>query len=274
MTTTNVISENFKSVAQLVEPEKLKLNSKFIRIASHIYFMFYHPYQHSSEPISPHNILEQQEQKQIDNSSSTFFKEFDSEKNWNKIIFGGNSSSDISKSVRKTLKEFSYTENSSDPSNVTYSMALRNYLNTNLKVSSALSTNRLDTPSDIYLKVHSCLYDSNGEKMMCEISDLIDDSVNSKGEKNFGFGVDVLRLFAASLDQSKILIKSGHCGTLAVTVTSEMFQSKQREIKLFRQVYEECFKITQDYSEMFDPCSYIEDDYSSFGNLNNNQKLY
>jgi hypothetical protein len=48
-----------------------------------------------------------------------------------------------------------------------------------------------------------------------------------------------------------------------------MFNSKQREIKLIRQVYEECLKVTQNDSGMFDPSDFDEGEYASLGKFSN-----
>lgn len=205
LTAKNVITKDFKPALRLVEPEKLKFNSNFMKIASHIYFMFYHPYQHLSEPISSQNILEEQEQKQIENSSENFFKEFNSDTNWTEIISGTKPSEKSPKPSRKTSKEFTFTENSSSPNNISYSLVLRTFLNENSIDLSMEIPEQDETPSDVFVKLHSCLYSSDNKKMMVEISDLIEGVMNLKGERNFGFGVDVLRLFAASFDQSKII---------------------------------------------------------------------
>jgi hypothetical protein len=206
ITAKNVITKKFKPALKLVEPEKLKFNTHFMKIASHIYFMFYHPYQHLSEPVSYQDMLLQQDQKQIENSSETFFKEFDSDSNWSDIISGTEPSSSNDKLANNTVKEFSFTENSSNPNNITYSMVLKTFLSENADDLSMMPHNQNDTPSDVFIKLHSCLYNSDQKKMMVEISDLVEGVMNLKGERNFGFGVDVLRLFAASFDQGKIVI--------------------------------------------------------------------
>lgn len=81
------------------------------------------------------------------------------------------------------------------------------------------------------IKTHGIIFDEEGNKMSKSLNnyidptDIIEGTKKLSGEREYGFGVDVLRLWSAIMDSDK-----------ALTIDNHQLQEIQKELKMIRQI--------------------------------------
>ena len=187
----NVITRKFKKVHRMVHLEHLKFNRVFLEICSHIYFLFYHHYDLSTDQETP--LLEHSQTPLLD----SFLEGSDEIES---VISGFNNKLYDKEGFK--FKYFSFCENNLNPKSLPFSLALQSLLGDH-EIPDEKGNLSIFKEQDLEVKVHSGVVNYNEEELDNDVVDLILGNKLDDGSRQYGVGVDTLRLLISALDQGK-----------------------------------------------------------------------
>jgi hypothetical protein len=171
-----------------------------MEICSHIYFLFYHDYAFDHQIDDDTVLLENNENKQ------PLLESFLEGSNEIENIISGESfeSKDTqSESQQTNFKYFSFCENNLNPKSLPFSLALQSLLNEANYLEEEENQDSISQfkEQDLELKIHSGLMNMNDEELDNDALDIILGNQRDDGTRQYGVGVDTLRLLVSAMDQ-------------------------------------------------------------------------
>lgn len=209
LTLENVITPKFKKAGKMVQLEDLKFNRVFLEICSHIYFLFYHKFD-AAGPVSDRSAIEgHSDQVPLLDSFLSDSLELED------VISGQTQAAGADPHTLPldagSLKYFSFIENNLNPKSLPFSLALKSLLS-EIDTTDENSARQADSEEDefpffkeqnVEVKIHSGLLDNVDEEMSNDAMDTILGVEREDGTRQYGVGVDVLRLLVSAMDQGR-----------------------------------------------------------------------